>query len=794
MKAFAAKKYKTLFTLFMATVFIFTMMGDLWSNAYAQDIPTDASASQPDATETPIIEVINPYFSIEHRTMADGTDISGYIINGPPAPLPEYEAERAASMLPTAGAAILSDFPSYNWVFGCSAVSGAMIAGYYDRGSYPNMYTGPTNGGVMPITDTSWPTWSDGYETYPNNPLIASHNGVDGKADRGSIDDYWIKYNSIANDPYITNGWSQHTWGTAIGDFMKTSRSASPYNNPDGSTRWYNWLSSSAKLTCNNMEAQGVAEVDGTYGRKLFYEARGYTVSDCYNQKTDNKISGGFSLANFQAEIDAGYPVLLNLAGHSIVGYGYNGSTIYIRDTWDNDPAHTYTMPWGGSYEGMDLLSVSVVHLSSTPQPITGKLVLSLLMVVRGGQNQKPTNILLSNSTIKENQPINTVVGTLSTVDPNAGDTFTYSLVSGAGDTDNASFNISGNQLRSSAIFDYEIKNSYSVRIRTTDQGSLFFEKAFTITVTPSGNQSPTDILLSNSSIQENQPINTVVGTLSTIDPDAGDTFTYSLVSGAGSSDNASFNISGNQLRSSAIFDYETKDSYSVRIRTTDQSSLFFEKAFTITITPSGWETLVNTTFEGDFPGSWDVFDNDSTSNGEYYWAARNCRSYAGTNSGWAVGGGVNGNPLSCGSNYPKDVDSWMVYGPFSLVNATAARLDFKLWLNSEIDYDGIAYVASIDGINFNGNFHSGNSGGWIDRTLDLSSIYNLGDLRGQPQVWVAIIFISDFSTNYAEGAYVDNIVLRRCMETTCPGLNTISLGAGESQIIDKPWKAAIHR
>jgi len=82
--------------------------------------------------------------------------------------------------------------------------------------------------------------------------------------------------------------------------------------------------------------------------RKLFYEARGYTVTDCYNQKTDNN-GGGFTLNNFKAEIDAGHPVLLNLAGHSIVGYGYNGSTIYIRDTWDNDPSQTYTMPWGGA-------------------------------------------------------------------------------------------------------------------------------------------------------------------------------------------------------------------------------------------------------------------------------------------------------------------------------------------------------------------------------------------------------------------------------------------------------------
>ena len=344
------------------------------NRAYAQDLSEETPAPQPVETETPFIEVVSPYFSIEHRTLPDGTSISGYIINGPPAPLPGYEAERAASMVPIPDGVILPNFPSYDWVFGCSAVSGAMIAGYYDRGAYPNMYAGPTNGGVMPLTDTSWPTWSDGYETYPNNPLIASHINIDGRgAVKGSIDDYWVKYNSAANDPYITGGWPQHTWGTAIGDFMKTSQSAAPYSNTDGSTKFYNY-NSNQKLTCSVMVDYGIDDDDGTYGRKLFYQARGYTVSDCYNQNTDNNYSGGFSLANFQAEINAGHPVMLNLDGHTIVGYGYNASTIYIRDTWDNDPSHTYTMPWGGSYEGMELLSVSVVHFSSSANPWTSKL------------------------------------------------------------------------------------------------------------------------------------------------------------------------------------------------------------------------------------------------------------------------------------------------------------------------------------------------------------------------------------------------------------------------------------
>jgi hypothetical protein len=359
----AKHRLRFLYPLLVVTVFIFISTGNVQSNVYAQENPINAAGSQPAATETPYVELINPYFSIEHRTLADGTQIEGYIINGPPTPPAGYVHEHSSG-IPSINAVILPGFPSYDWVFGCSAVSGAMIAAYYDRGAYPNMYAGPTDGGVMPLTN-SWGTWSDGYDTYPNNPLIASHNGVDGRSTNGSIDDYWVQYNSIANDPYIGH-WTQHTWGTAIGDYMKTSQSA--YDNTDGSTTFYNWQSNE-KLTCSDMEFYNIDHLDGTYGRKLFYEARGYTVGDCYSQNTDNNYSGGFSLANFQAEVNAGNPVLLNLAGHSIVGYGYEGSSIYIRDTWDNDPSTTYTMTWGASYAGMELLSVSVVHLNGDSGP-----------------------------------------------------------------------------------------------------------------------------------------------------------------------------------------------------------------------------------------------------------------------------------------------------------------------------------------------------------------------------------------------------------------------------------------
>jgi hypothetical protein len=202
--------------------------------------------------------------------------------------------------------------------------------------------------------------------------------------------------------------------------------------------------------------------------------------------------------------------------------------------------------------------------------------------------NIAPTDIALSGTSVAENLPIGTSVGTLSTTDPDAGNTFTYTLVAGTGGTDNASFTISGSTLQTAAIFNYEAKNSYSIRVRSTDQGGLFTEEAFTITVTNVIEQPPTDIALSGSSVAEGQPGGTAVGTLSTTDPDVGDTLTYALVAGTGGTDNASFTISGSTLQTVNPFNYQVKNSYSIRVRSTDQDGLFAEKAFTIAVTKIG--------------------------------------------------------------------------------------------------------------------------------------------------------------------------------------------------------------
>lgn len=120
--------------------------------------------------------------------------------------------------------------------------------------------------------------------------------------------------------------------------------------------------------------------------------------------------------------------------------------------------------------------------------------------------NDAPTALALSNSSVAENEPAGTVVGTLTTTDPDAGDTHTYTLVAGDGDTDNASFTIEGSELKTDAVFDFETQSTYSIRVRSTDQGGLSAEQAFAITVS-NVNEAPMAAITPNGTSVNTDPI-----------------------------------------------------------------------------------------------------------------------------------------------------------------------------------------------------------------------------------------------------------------------------------------------
>jgi hypothetical protein len=303
------------------------------------------------------------YYRVRTITLEYGTTIDEIVINGPPTPPVGYERITVELPEPHPEVGLVTwPVPAYDWSFGCSATSAAMIAAFYDRADYPDMYTGPTNGGVMPMDNSVWPDWKDSYgDTRHQCPLSATHNGLDGRTTNGHVDDYWVGYGSTDPDPFIGN-WPEHTYGDCTGDYMKTNQST--YGNTDGSTTFYNFTNG-APLYDYQMEGYGINDDDGGYGFKLFYESRGYTVDTMYNQYIDALgLAYGFTYAQYCAEIDAGRPVMIHLEGHTMVGVGYDDTSsdlMYINDTWDYE---THTMTWGGSYYGMAHIGVTIAQLA----------------------------------------------------------------------------------------------------------------------------------------------------------------------------------------------------------------------------------------------------------------------------------------------------------------------------------------------------------------------------------------------------------------------------------------------
>ena len=98
--------------------------------------------------------------------------------------------------------------------------------------------------------------------------------------------------------------------------------------------------------------------------------------------------------------------------------------------------------------------------------------------------NHRPSSVALTGQQVAENRAAGTVVGTLSATDPDAGDTAVFSLVSGTGDTDNGLFVIQNGVLKTQALFNYESRSSYSIRVRATDSNGQSRDQVFSISVT----------------------------------------------------------------------------------------------------------------------------------------------------------------------------------------------------------------------------------------------------------------------------------------------------------------------
>jgi Ca2+-binding RTX toxin-like protein len=194
----------------------------------------------------------------------------------------------------------------------------------------------------------------------------------------------------------------------------------------------------------------------------------------------------------------------------------------------------------------------------------------------------------------------NAAVSKVTAADPDIGDAVTFSI---AGGFDGNLFTIDSQTGALSFITapDYENPNLngggfdqfYDVLVRATDSQGLFDDQLITVTVTDA-NDAPA---ITSDGSGESASIlmaenNTAVTTVTAIDPDAGDTLTFSI---AGGFDGNLFTIDSQTgaLSFISVPDFENPDIngggvdqfYDVLVRATDGQGLFDEQLITVTVT-----------------------------------------------------------------------------------------------------------------------------------------------------------------------------------------------------------------
>jgi alpha-tubulin suppressor-like RCC1 family protein len=144
------------------------------------------------------------------------------------------------------------------------------------------------------------------------------------------------------------------------------------------------------------------------------------------------------------------------------------------------------------------IVYLNFISLSMRFPPAVARLRIILVPVSVGGgfaftalrvEALAPTGIGLSAHVVTENAPNGTIIGILTAVDADAGDSHTFTFVTDVGPTENSGFSISGNQLRldykasgpDGEFLDFEKRPNYSIRVRATDFTGEFCDMIFEV-------------------------------------------------------------------------------------------------------------------------------------------------------------------------------------------------------------------------------------------------------------------------------------------------------------------------
>lgn len=192
--------------------------------------------------------------------------------------------------------------------------------------------------------------------------------------------------------------------------------------------------------------------------------------------------------------------------------------------------------------------------------------------------NNAPTDITLSAVAIDENTSVATDIGTVSGTDADTGDTLSFTV------SDNRFEVVNGTlRLKASASLDHEFIQgagtdaTIDIVITVTDGHGGSYTESFTITVNDI-NDAPSDLDMDSFDVNENEA-GAIVGTLSVVDQDEVDSFTYEV------SDDRFEIVDGQlKLKDQYKLDFEAENEISIEVTVTDAAGATYSEIFTINV------------------------------------------------------------------------------------------------------------------------------------------------------------------------------------------------------------------
>ena len=217
----------------------------------------------------------------------------------------------------------------------------------------------------------------------------------------------------------------------------------------------------------------------------------------------------------------------------------------------------------------------------------TGGENLSVGNVTGSGWNTSTPTLV---STIPEGAADGRLVGTISTTDPDSGDTFTYTLTDDAGGRFAIDTNTGEITVADGSLLDYETATSHNITVQVTDSGGLTHTESLTIDLS-NVVEGATDLSVSGASgVTANTPSGTVVGTATALGQESGNTITFALTDDA----SGMFQIDANtgQISTASAIDSSSVSSHTITVEATDEFGNSYSEDTTFTFGTTGGDTI----------------------------------------------------------------------------------------------------------------------------------------------------------------------------------------------------------